>query len=67
MGARLPVSVLRVIFGLLTVYAVGRQLAIHVQLGLDVTHFCSYFTNLSNIFAACVLLIGASAVEHCCS
>ena len=59
MDARVPVSVVRAFFGLLTLYAVGRQLAIHVRLGFDVTNLFSYFTNLSNIFAACVLLGGA--------
>jgi hypothetical protein len=57
MDARVPV--VRAFFGLLTLYAVGRQLAIHVRLGFDVTNFFSYFTNLSNIFAACVLPGGA--------
>jgi hypothetical protein len=60
MDARVTVAVVRTIFALLTLYAVGRQLAIHVRHGFDVTNFFSYFTNLSNIFAACVLLGGAA-------
>ncbi len=61
MVARVPVSMVRTFFGLLTLYAVGRQLAIHVRLGFDVTNFFSYFTNLANLFAACVSLVGAAS------
>jgi hypothetical protein len=61
MQTRLPVSILRALFALLTLCAVGRQLATHVRLGFNVTHFFSYFTNLSNLFAACVLLMSARA------
>jgi hypothetical protein len=50
---------LRVIFGTLTLVAVGRQLLIHAQLGYDVVNFFSFFTNLSNLFAACIFLMGA--------
>ena len=49
----------RVALGLLTLGAIGRQLTIHVSLGLSVVNFFSYFTNLSNLFAALVLLWGA--------
>lgn len=49
----------RLFFGLLALIAIGRQLAIHVDEGHSVVNFFSYFTNLSNIFAAVVLLRGA--------
>jgi hypothetical protein len=61
MQTRLLVSILRALFALLTLCAVGRQLAVHVRLGFNVTNFFSYFTNLSNLFAACVLLMGVRA------
>jgi hypothetical protein len=46
-------------FGLLSLFALGVQLTIHVQNKFSVINFFSYFTNLSNIFAAIVLIIGA--------
>ncbi len=49
----------RLFFGLLTLAAIITQLTIHVQLRFSVVNFFSYFTNLSNIFAAIVLLLGA--------
>ncbi|MFL5625845.1 MAG: hypothetical protein ACJ788_09675 [Ktedonobacteraceae bacterium] len=49
----------RLFFGLLTLTAIGIQLTIHVQHGFNVINFFSYFTNLSNIFAAIVLILGA--------
>ena len=50
-----------IFFGLLPLLAVGRQLLIHVQLGLNLTHFFSYYTNLSNLLAGLVLLWSARA------
>ena len=50
---------IRLAFALLALAAVGVQLSIHVRSGFDVVNFFSYFTNLSNIFAACVLLAAA--------
>jgi hypothetical protein len=47
----------RFFFGLLTLIAVGTQLAVHISLNYDVWNFFSYFTNLSNLFAAVVLLV----------
>jgi len=41
--------------------AIGRQLLIHVQLGMNLTHFFSYYTNLSNLLAGVVLLWSALA------
>jgi len=49
----------RLFFGLLTLTAIGIQLTIQVQHGFNVINFFSYFTNLSNIFAAIVLILGA--------
>jgi hypothetical protein len=49
----------RLFFGLLTLVAIGAQLTIHVQHRFPVVNFFSYFTNLSNIFAALVFLLGA--------
>ena len=52
-------SLLRLFFGLATLVAVGWQLSIHVRMGFNVVNFFSYFTNLSNLFAAFVLLLTA--------
>jgi len=52
----------RLFFGLLTFVAIGTQLVIHLQNHLNVVNFFSFFTNLSNLFAATVLLIGCRAV-----
>ena len=56
---RLPRSLLRLLFGLLALSAIGWQLGIHFRLGFSVVNFFSFFTNLSNLFAAAVLLLGA--------
>ncbi len=47
-------------FGLMVLAALGRQLTIHVGLGLSPVNFVSYFTNLSNLLAGCVLIAGAA-------
>lgn len=52
-------SLLRLLFGLLALSAISWQLGIHLQLGFSVVNFFSFFTNLSNLFAAAVLLLGA--------
>jgi hypothetical protein len=49
----------RLIFGLLTLTAIITQLVIHIQHRFDVVNFFSYFTNLSNILASVVFLVGA--------
>lgn len=49
-------TIVRLVFGVLTLTAIGRQLAIHVAAGYSVVNFFSYFTNLANLFAAGVLL-----------
>ncbi len=46
--------------GLLVLGAISWQLNIHVQSGFNAVNFFSYFTNLSNLLAAFVLLIGAA-------
>ncbi|MES2188673.1 MAG: Pr6Pr family membrane protein [Pseudomonadota bacterium] len=55
------VAALRLTFGLLVLVAVGTQLVLHVRSGYNIVNFFSYFTNLSNLFAAVVLLMGAAA------
>lgn len=54
-------ATLRLAVGLLVLAAVGTQLVLHVRGGYNVVNFFSYFTNLSNLFAAVVLLMGALA------
>ena len=56
---RLLWSLLRFLFGVLALSAIGWQLGIHVRLGFSIVNFFSFFTNLSNLFAAAVLLLGA--------
>ena len=46
----------RLTFAVLTLIALGRQLVIQIESGFSVVNFFSYFTNLSNLFAALVLL-----------
>jgi hypothetical protein len=50
---------LRLAFALLALTAIGWQLWLHVGLGYNVLNFFSYFTNLSNLLAAGVLIAGA--------
>jgi hypothetical protein len=49
----------RAFFGLLTLTAIGKQLTIQLQGGFSLTNFFSFFTNLSNLFAAIILILGA--------
>lgn len=57
--------VARMFFGALTLVAVGAQLVIHIQHNFSVLNFFSYFTNLSNIFASIVFIVGAVyLLEH---
>jgi FAR-17a/AIG1-like protein len=46
----------RLILGGLTLFAIGRQLAIHLAGGYSIVNFFSYFTNLANLLAAGMLL-----------
>lgn len=57
MTLRRSFAALRFLFGAMTLTAVGIQLGIHVGNGFSLVNFFSYFTNLSNIFAAVVLLV----------
>ena len=42
---------------MLVLAAIGQQLIIHIRASYSVLNFFSYFTNLSNLFAALVLLL----------
>lgn len=57
MTTRRILAAARIFFGLFTLVAVGIQLGIHIGHGYSVLNFFSYFTNLSNIFAAAVLIV----------
>ena len=59
MWQRWGLFVARLGFGVLTLTAIVVQLTIHVGNSFDPVNFFSYFTNLSNIFAAVVFIIGA--------
>ncbi len=48
---------LRIALAALTLAAIGTQLGIHVDMGASVLNFFSYFTNLSNLMSAGVLLL----------
>ncbi len=60
MNKRSILIVARLFFSLVTLAAIGVQLTLHIQGGLNVLNFFSYFTNLSNLFAAVVMLMGAA-------
>ncbi|MES2960006.1 MAG: Pr6Pr family membrane protein [Pseudomonadota bacterium] len=51
----------RIALAVLVLTAIGRQLSLHLGASYDPLNFFSYFTNLSNLFAACVLLLAAFA------
>jgi len=57
MTTRRILAALRFLLGAVTLTAVGIQLGIHLGNGFSVLNFFSYFTNLSNILAAAVLLV----------
>src|SRR3954469_9175381 len=50
------IRIARVILGLLTLTAIGIQLSIQTRSGASWINFFSYFTNLTNLIAAAVLL-----------
>jgi hypothetical protein len=56
--SRLP----RLLLGLTALVAIAIQLTIQVRSGFSISNFFSYFTNLSNLFASIVLLLGVSRV-----
>lgn len=47
----------RVILALVALVAIGQQLMLHIGATYSVLNFFSYFTNLSNLFAASTLLL----------
>lgn len=49
----------RLFLALLALFAIAKQLSIHVGAGYSVVNFFSYFTNLSNLFASLVFIIAA--------
>jgi hypothetical protein len=53
---------LRLLLGLIALTAIFSQLMIQIHNGFSILNFFSYFTNLSNLFAAAVLLYVASRV-----
>src|SRR5690349_12913018 len=60
MTKRTLLIVARFFFGLLTLIAIGYQLVYLAQRGvLNVVNFFSYFTNLSNLFASVIFIVGA--------
>ncbi|WP_421881550.1 Pr6Pr family membrane protein [Methylibium sp.] len=52
-------SAARAILAALALTAIGWQLMLHVGASYSLLNFFSYFTNLSNLFAVVVLLLGA--------
>jgi len=56
---RALVAFTRMGLGLFAVVAIVRQLGIQIRLGFSVLNFFSYFTNLANMLAAGVLILGA--------
>ena len=59
-------TIARLFFALLTLAAIGQQLVLHIAASFSVVNFFSYFTNLSNLLAALVLLLsvfGRTAVS----
>lgn len=49
----------RLSLGTLALVAIATQLSVHIQYSFSVVNFFSFFTNLSNLLAAIVLLSGA--------
>lgn len=59
MARRVALTTVHILFGGLALTAIARQLMIQIENSGSIVNFFSYFTNLSNIFAAVVLLAGA--------
>ena len=57
-------TALRVGLATLALAAIGQQLVIHIGASYSVLNFFSYFTNLSNLFAAVVLLLSVLSPPH---
>ena len=65
MGRREALALVRVGFAVLTLVAIAYQLSVSAGTGrLDLVNFFSYFTILSNLLAAAVLLVGAARSMH---
>ncbi|MBA3507214.1 MAG: Pr6Pr family membrane protein [Betaproteobacteria bacterium] len=62
MTNRSLLTLLRLLLGLIALIAIFSQLVIQIHNGFSILNFFSYFTNLSNLFAAAVLLYVASRV-----
>ena len=56
-------TVARVLLALLALTAIGRQFMLHVGASYSALNFFSYFTNLSNLVAAFVLLFSVVSVS----
>jgi hypothetical protein len=54
-----PAIALRLLFSTLTLFAIATQFSIQVGQGFSVVNFVSYFTNLSNLFAAIIFAMSA--------
>lgn len=50
-------ALLRVLLALVALTAMGQQLILHIDAAYSALNFFSYFTNLSNLFAAVALLL----------
>jgi hypothetical protein len=61
--ARILVTVLRTVFALLSLYAIGRQLGIHAQLGLSLTNFYPFLNpaNVGGYGGVAVYAVGVTA------
>jgi len=57
MSSLLPIA--RALLALLALAAIGQQFLVHIAASYNKLNFFSYFTNLSNLFAAAVLLLNA--------
>jgi hypothetical protein len=53
----------RIFLATLALAAMGQQLMLHLGASYSALNFFSYFTNLSNLFAAAVLLLGAISMS----
>ena len=54
-------TIARLILAIVALTAIGQQLTIHVAASYSVQNFFSYFTNLSNLSAALILLLSVFA------
>ena len=57
-------TLLRIAFALLTFGAIAWQLKLHIDASASVVNFFSYFTNLSNLLAATMLVVAAARPKH---